>query len=104
MNKNQKNKTIHHNIMKLYEKFVKSVMLVTIIILFVKNSMALDDTVYEGLIINNTLYDNYDDYLSFENETDYFSNQVTVDLSDHVFAVYEEGNEKWSVRKLQKVQ
>ena len=90
--------------MKLYEKLLKSVMLVTIIILFVKNSMALDDTVYEGLIINNTLYDNYDDYLSFENETDYFSNQVTVDLSDHVFAVYEEGNEKWSVRKLQKVQ
>ena len=90
--------------MKLYEKLVNSVMLVAIIILFVKNSMALDDTVYEGLIINNTLYDNYDDYLSFENETDYFSNQVTVDLSDHVFAVYEEGNEKWSVRKLQNVQ
>ena len=90
--------------MTLHDKLVKSTMLVAIIILFVKNSMALDDTLYEGIIINNTLYDDYEDYLSSENETDLFSNQdqVTVDLSDHVFAVYEEDNEKWSVRKLQK--
>ena len=90
--------------MTMHDKLVKSMMLVAIIILLVKNSVALDDTVYEGLIINNTLYDSYDDYLSDENETDYFSSQVTVDLSDHVFAVYEEGNEKWSVRKLQKIE
>ena len=89
--------------MTLHEKLVKTMMLVAIIILFVKNSVALDDTIYEGIIINDTLYDNYDDYLSFENETDSFSNQVTVDLSDHIFAVYEEDNEKWSVRKLRKV-
>ena len=91
--------------MTLHEKIVRKMKIVAIILLFVKNSVALDDTYYDT-------YDDYPSfknetmYQSFENETDYLNglNQVTVDLSDHVFAVYEEDNEKWSVRKHRKVQ
>ena len=89
--------------MTLHEKLIETMMLAAIIILFVKNSMALDDTVYDNFDDYQS-FENETMYLSFENETDYFPNQVTVDLSDHVFAVYEEDNEKWSVRNLRKAQ
>ena len=91
--------------MTLYKKLVRKMKIVAIILLLVKNSVALDDTLYD----NYGYYPSFENetmYQSFENETDYSNglNQVTVDLSDHVFAVYEEDNEKWSVRKQRKVQ
>ena len=97
---------------------MKMTMLVGILILFVKNAVTLEETFDEEFgnvfqnetmeyddwigLDNETFYENYDGGLSFENGTYSFSNQLNVDQSDHVFAVYQEDTEKWSVSNFTK--
>ena len=76
-------------------------MLRIIIILLVKNSVALEDTFNDGLVaVNETIYDTYDEEVSFENETYSGSILDNVDHSDHVFALYLEDKESWQVSAL----
>ena len=76
-------------------------MLCAIAILFVKNSVALEDTFNDGLVVvNETIYDTYDEEVSFENETYSASILHNVDHSDHVFALYLEDQESWQVSTL----
>ena len=82
-----------------------------IITLLVKNSIALEDAfndevifdnetmyeTYEGDLVvdNETMYENYGNYQLFENENDSFSDQIDIDPSTHLFAVYDESTGNW---------
>ena len=73
-------------------------MLCAIVILLVKNSVALEDTFNDGIVVvNETIYDTYDEEVSYENETYSAAILDNVDHSDHVFALYLEDKESWQV-------